>query len=262
VQSTYILILATLVGNIRSVPGQELTRTGTSAFIEVDNGGVTARFQNQPLHAVCDTFAAKGKISIVLAGGVEDRLVSLDLTSAALDVALRQLLTDYDTFIFYGGVKGRPSSLRAVWVFPRGGASDVRPVGPSDWAGVKELEATLDDSNTEIREAAYHALLERPDGRSRALVVDAIRGIRERDTGLRARLLSNAIAAGFPFREEVLTDLARTDPSEHIRWVALDALSRRPSARDVAQVATTDASEAVRAKAAEILNSNGKARSP
>jgi hypothetical protein len=104
-----------------------------------------------------------------------------------------------------------------------------------------------------VREAAYLALMERPDRRSRTLVMDAIRGFREHDPGLREKLLSNAVRGNFPLPAEAVKDILRTDASEHIRLLALDALSHHSSAREVAQAAATDASEAVRSKAMEIL---------
>jgi hypothetical protein len=163
------------------------------------------------------------------------------------------LFADYDTFIFYGGSKGSPSALRTIWVYPKGGAADARPVGSADWVGTKDLQAALADSSTELREAAYEALLERPDRHSRNLVIDGLRGIRERSSALRERLLSKAISKGFPLAADLLTYLARTDPSEGMRWMALDALSEYPSAREVAEAPATDASEAVRSRAKEIL---------
>ena len=183
-------------------------------------------------------------------------MVTLSARSEALDSSLRKLFTNYDTFLFYGGSKDVSSALRAVWVYPKGAASDLRPVPRSDWAGVREIEATLGDTNAEVREAAYVVLLGRPDSVSRRLVIDAIKGVREPDSLVRERLLSTAISKGFALPSDVLADLARIDPSEQIRWVALDALasSESPSARQVAEAATTDASEAIRSKAKEMLN--------
>jgi hypothetical protein len=260
-RSPYIEVFCVSLLCFPCFPGQQPKQTDKepnqpSIFIRVENGALNASFRDQPLHLVCHMIAEKSDIRIVLADGLVDDLVSLNVSSAALDVSLRELFAGYDMFAFYGGSKGVPSGLRTVWVYPKGGASDLRPVPRSDWAGVRELEATLGDTNAEIREAAYEALLERPDPRSRSLVVDAIRGIRERDSVLRERLLSTAISRGFSLTADVLTDLARADASEQIRWMALDALafSEYPSAKDVAVAATTDPSEAVRSRAKEMLN--------
>jgi hypothetical protein len=230
--------------------------------ILVDNGLLSARFHDQPLHIVCQKIAEKTKIRVVLAEGLAEDLVTLTASSEAIDVSLRNLFTNYDTFVFYGSPKNGPSGLRSVWVYPKGEASDLRPVPRSDWAGVRELEATLGDTNADVREAAYITLLGRADSRSRRLVIDAITGVRERDPLLRVRLLSTATNKGFGLPSDVLADLARTDASEQIRWVALDALafSDYPSARQVAEAAATDASEAVRSRANEMLNQLSRER--
>jgi hypothetical protein len=269
VQLSYIFFSCVFFGASLCLSGQQSkegdeTRNQSSSSIRVESGRLTANFQDRPLSVVCDTIAATTHIKVVLAGGLEDDLVSLNVSSAAIDVALRELFAGYDTFVFYGGTKNVPSALRTVWVYPKGAASDVRPVPRADWAGTKELEAALADSSNEIRQAAYEALLERPDRRSRNLVLDAIRGIRERDSGVRERLLSSAISKGFPITPDVLTELARTDSAEQIRWMALDTLafSESSSVRQVAEEAATDASEAVRLRANDILNQLRGARRP
>ena len=96
--------------------------------IVVDNGSLSASFQDQPLHLVCQKITEKTKIRVVLAEGLAEDLVALSARSEALDASLRKLFTNYDTFLFYGGSKDVSSALRAVWVYPKGGASDLRPV--------------------------------------------------------------------------------------------------------------------------------------
>jgi hypothetical protein len=273
-QSRTSVLLCVCLGCAFSLAGQQPKHTDIEKYsnqlaisIGVDNNSFNATFQNQPLPLVAQAIAETTQIKIVLAEGLADDTVSLNVKSAAVDSALRELFSPYDTFVLYGGSKGRPSALRAVWVYPKGGASDVHPVPRSDWAGTRDLEATLGDTNTEVREAAYEALLERPDRRSRSLVLDAISGVSERDSTLRERLLSTALSKGFPLTPNTLTDLARTDPSEHIRWMALDALafSEYSSTRAVAEAATMDTSENVRSRAREMLNQlnvNKTAQSP
>jgi hypothetical protein len=75
-------------------------------------------------------------------------------------------------------------------------------------------------------------------------VTDAIRGVRERDSGVRERLLSIAVSRKFPLTADLLTDLVRNDPSEGIRWLALNELPEDPAARWVVETALTDSSEA------------------
>ena len=227
----------------------------TPVSVEVRDGKITVAFRDSPLHIVCSAISSKSNISIIVADGVAEDRVTLNVSSVPADLAIRQLLTKYDTFLFYGGSTNTPPVLRVVWVYPKGSAADIHPVPRSKWAGTRELESALNDSSPQVRGAAYEALLDRPDGQSRSLVLDAIRGIRERDSVVRERLLSTAITKGFPFTGDVLSDLARTDVSEQIRWMALDTLafSEYSRARVVAEAAATDSSELVRTRANEIL---------
>jgi hypothetical protein len=205
------------------------------------------------LQSVSELVAARTKVNIVLAEGLEEIRISADVNGVVLDDALRSLLSAYDTFYFYDGSRSVPSALRTVWVYPKGSASALKPVHPEQWASRGELEAVLRDSDIKARQLAYEALMSRPDQRSRGLVIDALKGTSERDSGLRERLLSDAISKGFALPDHVLGDLARTDPSDRIRWIALDALSQDPSAKQIAEAALADPSEAVRFRAKEIL---------
>jgi hypothetical protein len=257
VQSAYCFVVIAALGCIPSllcqpaVPANESAQTAN--VIAVENARLSASFDDQRLSVVSHMIVEKSQIRIVLADGIGDDLASMHVNSAALDVALRNLFSKYDGFFFYSGSQDEPSSLRAIWVYPRGTASTVRPISPSGCASTMELETALGDSDPIIREAAYETLLERPDRFSRTVIVDVVRGFRESDSGLRERLLSRGISKGFPFAADLLADLARTDLSEQIRWMALDALSEYPSVREVAQAATTDPSEAVRFRATQIL---------
>lgn len=224
--------------------------------VNVKAGRLTASFQNCSLQSASEQLAASTRVSIVLAEDLAGDLISADLNGVSLEEGLRALFSGYDAFFFYDSSKSVPATLKTVWIYPKGSAGGLRPVRPAEWAVVKELEASLADADSQVRESVYEALLERPDQRSRRLVIDALTGTRERDAPLRERLLSDALRRGFPVPAEVLADLARTDQSEQIRWMALDALSEHPSAKQAAEAAMTDSSEAVREKAKEILAQN------
>jgi HEAT repeat protein len=166
---------------------------------------------------------------------------------------LRSLFSAFDTFFFYDGSKNIPAALKTIWIYPKGSAGDLRPVGPAEWAGAKELEASMTDKDPRVRESVYAVLLERPDQRSREIVIDVLTGAGEPESPVRERLLSNAVRRDFAVPVEILTNLALRDLSERIRWLALDAVSEHESARRIAEAALTDSSEAVRARAQEIL---------
>jgi hypothetical protein len=228
-----------------------------ASALKLRDGRVTAKLHDQTLNMICLAVAQAAHISINVADSISEDRISLDVDATPIDVALRELLREYDVFVLYASTDA-PSSVRALWIYPKGGASEIRPVPRSHWAGMQELEASMEDTNPETREGAYKALLDRAstDSRSRSLIIAAIKGVRERDTNVRERLLSTAINKAFPFTADVLADLALSDTSEHIRWMALDTLAYfdTPRAKEVARSAITDISEAVRGRAKEMLN--------
>ena len=236
---------------IAALPSLAAAQEPSSVMFE--KGRLTIRARNAPVRAVLGELESKTQVRIVVSEDVDDAEVSADFTGVALDLGLRALLGNYDAFFYYGGTGNEPSSLRAVWIFPKGAAAMLRPVPPEAWAGTKELKAALDDPDPQTRQRAYEGLMNRPDELSRDLLLQAIRGVRETDDGLRQRILSAALTKGIDIPPDVLADLARADGSEQVRWMALDALAQHATAADIARSALTDASPAVRQRAADIL---------
>jgi hypothetical protein len=226
------------------------------------NGQFTARINNRPLQSVAEEIAAVTKVNVLVAEHIGDNRASLHVENVTIAEALHTLLVDYDTFFFYGNVKGAPAVLRTVWVYPKGTASVLQPVPPEAWASSKELEIALSDSDPQARELTYNALMSRPDPRSRSLVIEALKGTRERDDRLRQGLLLTLMSKGFPIPSLVLADLVRADASAEIRSMALDAILDHPSAKQVAEAALFDANQAVRDKAKEILMQFNAAQRP
>ncbi len=234
------------IRSVEQTAGQELR-------VSVDNGLLTATIRNHSLRRVLEELSVIAHFTIVVADGAADRPVSLEVKQIRLDDGLRQLLSDHDSFFFYGGLADSPSSLRTVWVYRKGTASSLQPVPPEVWASSKDLEARLSNPDPENRALAYEGLLSRPDQSSRDAVIEALRGTTEKDHLVRQRIFSAAITKGTALPPDVLADLARLDPSEQIRWLALDALSEHSSVKQTAEAALTDPSEAVRERAKQIL---------
>jgi hypothetical protein len=220
--------------------------------LSVEKGRLTAQVKDSPIRLFLEQVALRAQVTIDLSEEIGDNSVSVEVTGVPLDEALRAVLSGYDTFFYYQAADGATLSLRSVWVYPKGAAAALRPVPPQVWAGAKELAASLADSDPNVRERAYQALMERPDDRSRDYVVQALRG-REKDEPMRQRIFSDALSKGVEVPSDVLAELARADQSEQIRWMALDTLAPHPSARQVAEALLTDPSEAVRQRAAEII---------
>jgi hypothetical protein len=238
---------AALAGQVETKPEQ--------AFMVVEKGLVTASIQNRPLSVVLDQLVPGRQVTITVSPEIGAESVAAELKRVPLEEALRRVLSKYDAFYYYAATGDNAPSLRAIWVYAKGTASALKPVPPEAWASQRDLLTSIEDRDPVVRERAYEALILRPDTRSRELVIAALRGFREKDEGMRQRLLSRAVSNGMPMPEEVLADLARADSSEQIRLIALDALARDSAVvKAVAEAALSDASDSVRARAKDILS--------
>jgi hypothetical protein len=222
--------------------------------VAVQRGRLTASIENSPLHAVLEELSARTQIALVAGDGLEGDYLSAELKDVPVDEGLRDLLKNHDAFFYYGAIgENKKPLLRAVWVYPKAAGAMFQPVSPGAWASTKDLQASLSDNDAAVRERAYEALMGRPDKESANLLLLALRGASETDPEMRQRLLSTAVSKGIDIPREMLADLVRSDSSDQIRLIALDALSGDPSARDVAVAALSDPSEAVRERAKELL---------
>lgn len=236
------------------LPAPEPTALGRLS-ITLENGRLTAMIKECPLGVALEELGARTRVSVITADAVGHDAVSAELRNVTIEGGFRRLLEGYDTFFYYGGAseKDGPVTLRAVWVYPKGGAAGLRPVAPEVWASAKELEASLADADLGVRERAYEALMGRPDRRSRDLVLQAIRGASENDEGMRQRILYAAFAKGLELPTDILSELVYADRSEQMRWMALDALSQHTNVKGVAAAALNDTSPVVRERAKQIL---------
>jgi HEAT repeat protein len=254
------LTLLTLAGVSWPAGAQQPDRVGQSASaagqisIAIEEGRITGTIRSYPLEAVLEELSSRTGVALVPADDMDlgTARVSAELRGVPLDQGLRQLLKNYDVFFYYGAVGNASSALRSVWIYPKGTAAALRPVPPEAWASTKDLQAGLTDSDPTVRARAYEALMSRPDRESRELAMQALRGT-EPDEMVRERILSSAFSTGGQLPPDVLMYLTRSDSSERIRLIALDALASEPTAKEAARAALNDPSELVRNRAKEIL---------
>lgn len=229
--------------------------------IVYEKGLLEASIQDCQLVEVLEELAAKTGVAIFAAPGVGQEKVSLKLTNVRLDEALRQLVGErYDTFFYYRAANLDPARLRSVWIYPMGWGVALKPVPPAAWASSGELAAMLNDADPAVREKVYEAMMERPSAANRDLLLDVLRGVRETDDDVRARILFAALHKGMSIPAPLLADLATTDRSEYVRWMALNALSQNPAVKPVAERALNDPSPHVQERARGILEELEAAR--
>jgi hypothetical protein len=222
--------------------------------ITYEKGSLRASIRDCQLVEVLEELAAKAGVAIFPAPGVGQERVSVELTKVSLEEGLRQLVGGrYDTFFYYRAASLDPARLRAVWIYPMGWGITLKPVPPAAWASSQELAALLNDPDPAVREKAYEAMMERPGAGNRDLLLEALRGARETDDDVRARILYGALNKRVPIPTPLLADLATTDRSEYVRWMALNALSQNPAVKPVAERALLDPSPQVQQRARDIL---------
>ena len=227
-------------------------------IIAVKGERLTVQVQDRPLDWVLEQVSRESRVAIVRAAGVGDERVSLQLRDVPLDEALRQILTDLDAFFFYGVERDEPASLSVVWVYPKGQGRGFAPVSPEEWASTQEMrkQATA-DPDPAARAQAVEILVERKGGQSLDVVVEALR---DRDDQVRTQALYAALSAGIEVPPHALAQMALSDPSPNVRFLALEGLAADPNvgtAINVGTIATqalSDPSPHVQIKAREILD--------
>jgi hypothetical protein len=233
----------------------EPPRAATPVAIAIEQGRITVSIRDAPFGSVLQELAARTGAVFVPAEDIDTGTsrMSAQLSDVPLDEGLRRLLRNYDVFFHYGATDDGPPSLRAVWIYRKGAAANLRPVPPEVWASTRELHANLADPDPLVRARSYEALLSRPGNDSRDLVIQALRGSTEPDDAVRERVL--AVAAGTEMRlpPDLLMDLAQSDRSTGVRLSALNALALEPVAKDAASRALSDPDARIRKRAKEIL---------
>lgn len=229
------------------------------AIVTVKDGRLSVRVENRSEDWVLDEVSRQARVAISRVSGSGRTRVSLQFQDLPLNEGLRLILRDQDAFFFYGAAGKSPASLKAVWIYPKGGGAGLEPVPPDVWASTKELERDLSDLDPAVRGRAIEALVERRQGAAREMVLAALE---DPDEDVRSRALYQALNSDVDLSTDVLSDLALGDSSADVRFLALDALSDRPEARAVAEKAADDASPHVRQRAEEILHRPDANRHP
>lgn len=219
--------------------------------VTVKDGRLSVRVENLPLAWVLEEIARQGKFAVIAPSGPSRRRVSVQFQDLPMDEGVRQILRGNDAFFFYGVDGTAPASLKAVWVYPKGRGRGLQPVPPETWASTAEVESRLSDPDSRIRAQAVESLVERKGDEARDAVVDALR---DQDDQVRTRALYHALSGGVNVPTDLLTELALSDSSTDVRFLALDALAKGPEARTIAETTLNDPNPRIRQKAKEMLS--------
>lgn len=232
-------------------PAQPAPADEQQPVLRVAEGRLTLKVRNVRLGWILDQLTQKAKVAIMVGQGAGGELVTINLQDTPVDQALRQMLRHHDAFFFYGPGKEDSAVLQVVWVYPKGKGQGLQPVPPEEWASTKDLEAALADTDPETRLNATAAVIER-SSRDRAMQV-ALRATSDEDENVRMTALFAAGNKGLKLPPELLVNMLSSDTSASVRFLALSALARDPSARSYVEMALKDPSPPVQQKAQEIL---------
>jgi HEAT repeat protein len=201
--------------------------------------------RDRPLDWILAEISREGHIAIMLSGGVGSEIYPVVFDDVPIEPALRQLLQRYDAFYYYNG-----RTLRAVWVYLLNDGSGYAPVPPDSWASTLELQGKLTDRDPEARASAIENLVERQGDAAYAALLNALE---DESDEVRTRALYGAQTAGVELPTDFLSDMALNDPSEEVRFLALEALADDPELPVIAEQALEDPSPHIRSHAQQIL---------
>ena len=260
---SYLVPFALAVVSLPAQGQQAPAAPADQPVITVQDGMLTCRAKSQTLRTLLEQIGEKAQVRVVLASGLGEEQVSVELQRFPLDEALRQIVKNYDAFFLYGVGVGKENkeaaALRAVWIYPAGGARGLRPVDPDTWGSTREMEQMLLNSDPEIRARAVAEMIKRKGRQSGDVVRDALK---DDSNMVRLAAIRTASLSGVEIPQGTLVDLALNDRSELVRFLALDGLPEDPSVQWVAERALQDPNPNVSEKAREILEAFKAASAP
>jgi len=225
------------------------------------DGLLSARARNLPLARLADELSQKAGIAVLLLEDVGNESVSANFDDLPVDQGLRRVLKKQDAFFFYGVDEDQSSSLKAIWIYPKGRGRGLAPIPPDKWQSTKEISAMLKDSDPNVRSRAIETLVERKGSGAKEAVLTATHDDNEQ---VRSGALYAALHSAMELPEGDLSNLALKDNSADVRFLALQALSNAnsPDLRAIAEQAANDSNEAVRNAAREALSRLNQQSSP
>ncbi len=233
---------AAVVARARIEEALERQRT----YVRFVDGQLTVRADEARLSAVLKEISRQAFIAVEFGAGVADRRISGEVSKLSLSEGLRLLLADYDVFTYHRGGKG----LLTIWVFGKMEGRGLYPVPPEIWASTADLETQFHDIDPEARIAALDNLVERNAVEAERYVTQALG---DDDGRVRSMALDHARTEGIVVPPGRLSNLATSDPSHTVRFLALKSLRGHPTEEWVAEEALSDPNPVIRGYAERIL---------
>lgn len=213
--------------------------------VVISEGRLTMVTPGRSLKWILGEVSREGRIAIMLRDGVGGEIYPVEFHDVPIEQALRQLLQGYDAFYFFNG-----GALQAVWVYLLDDGRGYEPVPPDAWASTLELQDQLGDPDPRARGSAISGLVDRQGDAA----YDAVLGALDDESDeVRTRALYGAQTAGVKLPAELLSDMALSDPSEDVRFLALQALAGDPGLSAIAERALADPSPHIQNYARQIL---------
>lgn len=242
------VIASWLHGSDRSTSAEQASRSDaavtTEAKIAIADGGGRL---GDALLAIARDLHVQVRVDPRIA---QDAARKVD-TSNPID-AITQLVEPYDTFYLHSEPKASESSdgsialtmpattLRAIWVYPRGAAQDVLLVNRAALSDQTVFEQRVLSPDANDRLEGYEGLLAQQSDQGGPTLA---RALSDSNDEVRAGALRAAINAGVPLSDDELLALA-ADRSPMIRQQAVEEAASRPEATELlSQLAESGDSE-------------------
>ncbi len=233
----------------------EAAQEARRSLVRLEEGRLTVRASAARLGRLLDEISRQAKIAVELGEGVGSERVSVEFADLPLDAGLRRILAEHDAFYYHRGGKG----LLTVWVYAKHRGRGLYPVPPDEWASTAELERGLTDADPAERAWALATLAQRKGELAREQVT---KGLDDGDQRVRTAALYQALNEGIELPPEKLAELAVSDPSYKVRFLALEGLAGEPSLEWIAEQALDDPNPAIRSYAESILDRLERANRP
>ncbi|MGH9785248.1 MAG: HEAT repeat domain-containing protein [Terriglobia bacterium] len=227
--------------------------------ITVTDGRVTVQAQNVSVRWLVNEIARQARIAVQMDPQVSDQKVNVDFQGYPVEAAVHYLLKEYDTFYYFGVYEEPPARLQMVWVYPKGQGSTLEPVPPEQRASTKELKEKFSSEDPAQRAKAIEQLIERLVDEAHD---DVVKALRDPDDRVRTTALYKAQEVGVDLPTSVLADLALSDRSSNVRFLALEGISGNRDLQWIVERALSDPNQFIQARAREILTAWERARRP